>query len=355
MEGKWKEIKLNELFKVSMGSKLDFSKMTFDEPKISFVGRSALFNGNKKTKVDKIDGVEPYSAGSITVALGGSIGSTFLQDEDFYTSQNVSVLIPYKKHKMNKYHKIFLITLLKHQFSLKFVAFGRELNRYIRDEISLLIPHTSELKIDWDYMENQIKKMIEIERNYISKFKYDNVVSVPQLDTSTWERYKVEDLFDVETVKYHQAKSLFKEGDIPLITQTSMNNGVETYVDKESFELEKGNCVIIGSIGITAFYQEFDFLSDLKIYKIYGNLKKGSHMNKEIGLFISTVINMEQFKYGYGRQYYSANLKNTYIKLPTIRDSFDKEPRPDWDYMIEYIKDLNNKVVDDFMLSPRNQ
>jgi len=354
MTDKWREVSLSDLFQISMGSKLDFSKMTFDNPEISYVGRSAVFNGNKKVKVDLIDGVIPFEAGSITVALGGSIGSTFLQDEPFYTSQNVSVLVPLRKHNMNKYHKLFIITVLKHQFSLKFVAFGRELNRYIRSNITVSLPHDEMGKIDWNLMENHVKQSISHEREKIADFLYENVVPVGDIDLKSWKIYRIDDLFDVETVKYYQAKTEYKPGRTPFITQTALNNGVETYVDEEYFELERGNCVIVGSIGITAFYQEANFLSDLKIYKIYSNPKKGSKMNKEIGLFLSTIINMEQFKYGYGRQYYSQNLRGTYIKLPSVYNKIMGTFMPDWEYMIGYIKNKNNNVVNEFLRSPVN-
>lgn len=54
--------------------------------------------------------IEPYPAGCITVALGGSLGSTYLQKEPFYTSQNVSVLeFP---DNVSDAAKLFLCTLI---------------------------------------------------------------------------------------------------------------------------------------------------------------------------------------------------------------------------------------------------
>ncbi len=348
MKNEWKETPLNKLFDIQMGTKLDFSKMTFDKPEISFVGRSGFNNGNNKQKVDLIDGVKPYLPGNITVALGGSIGSTFLQDEPFYTSQNVAVLVPKKRYKMNRYHKLFIITLLKYQFSLKFVAFGRELNRYIRNDINVVVPYLNN-KINWRYMEQKTKNMLELEREKLKKYSYKDFNIELDLKKTDWQKFKMDSLFKIETVKYYQAKTLYQPGKIPFITQTAMNNGVETYVDKEMFELEKGNCVIIGSIGITAFYQEKDFLSDLKIYKIYGDVKKGSIMNKEVGLFISTVLNKEQFKYGYGRQFYLNNLKNTEIMLPSKYNKLKESYEPDWEFIVNYIKMLTNNVINDFI------
>lgn len=345
----WKDVKLSDLFQINSGSKMDFSKMTFDNPTVSFIGRSALFNGHNRQKVDLIEGTPPYKAGSITVALGGSIGSTFLQEEPFYTSQNVSVLIPLKKHNMNKYHKLFIITILKYHFSLKFVAFGRELNRYIKNDIVLSLPHKCNGELDWEFMEKKILEIKEIEKEKIRKRIISNAKKVGSINEQIWKEYKIVDLFDVETVTYHQAKTKYEEGNVPYITQTAINNGVETYVDPEFFQLEKGNCITIGSIGLTAFYQKESFLSDLKIYKLYANNLKGSKMNEQIGLFISTIINMEQFKYGYGRQFYSDNVRNTKIALPSVYDKYTKTFSPDWSYMEEYIKNTNNNVIKNYL------
>ena len=67
-----------------MGNKMDYYAMTSSNPKVNFMGRSAENNGVPST-VDCIAGIPPYKSENITVALGGSLGSTFLQKEDFYT------------------------------------------------------------------------------------------------------------------------------------------------------------------------------------------------------------------------------------------------------------------------------
>lgn len=58
-------------------------------PKISFVGRSNFNNGITQ-KVNEIQGLTPYDSGCLTLALGGYLGSCFIQEEPFYTSQNVA-------------------------------------------------------------------------------------------------------------------------------------------------------------------------------------------------------------------------------------------------------------------------
>ena len=51
-------------------------------------------------------------------------------------------------------------------------------------------------------------------------------------------------------------------------------------------------------------------------------------------MFLVTVINMEQYRYSYGRKFNQDRIKATEIKLPF------KGERVDWDYMENYIKGL---------------
>ena len=107
----WKEFHLYDIFDIDSGSKMDRIAMKFDNPTINFVGRSGINNGVTAV-VDEVKEYFPYKAGNLTLALGGAyLGSCFVQEKDFYTSQNVVVLIPKKIfHFMQKnlYVQLFL-------------------------------------------------------------------------------------------------------------------------------------------------------------------------------------------------------------------------------------------------------
>ena len=134
---RWKEFLLNRICKISMGNKFDNDKMSHENPTINFVSRTAENNGIADF-VDVVNGVCPYDAGSLTVALGGSIGSCFLQKKPFYTGQNVAVLE--FDSVVSDMAKLFLSTLFMHECCSKFVAFGRELNTHIRTDLTLFLP-----------------------------------------------------------------------------------------------------------------------------------------------------------------------------------------------------------------------
>lgn len=134
---KWRFFKLKDICNISMGNKLDFTNMRMDNPKINFVGRSSENNGVVE-KVDLIDNIMPYKKGCLTVALGGSLGATFIQLEDFYTSQNVAVLE--FDNEVTESAKLFISCLIMNECKYRFYPFGRELNKHIKKDLGFLLP-----------------------------------------------------------------------------------------------------------------------------------------------------------------------------------------------------------------------
>ena len=174
----WEYFLLKDICTITMGNKLDYSVMSMDDPSVNFVGRSADNNGvaGKVNFVfdDKGNVIKPYKAGCITVALGGSLGSSYLQVEDFYTSQNVSVLE--FEDGISNATKLFITTCIMNESKYKYFPFGRELNTHIRTDFGFTLPIKREtdgtpiidktLKYspkgyipDWTFMENYIKSL----------------------------------------------------------------------------------------------------------------------------------------------------------------------------------------------------
>jgi hypothetical protein len=104
-----KTAKVSSLFNIGYGTKLDFKQMqttsTSDIEGVCFVSRSSK-NLGVVARVKKYKDVKPLPAGTITVALGGSyLLSAFVQEQPFYTGQNVAVLTP--KAEMTYDEKVF--------------------------------------------------------------------------------------------------------------------------------------------------------------------------------------------------------------------------------------------------------
>lgn len=146
---------ITEIFDIVYGNKFDLNKMTIidskEENAVAFVSRTAR-NLGVLNFVEEIPKIKPYPIGCITVALGGSILSSFAQLKPFYTGQNIAILIP--KRKMTTSELIFYCMCIeKNKF--RYTAFGREANRTLK---TLLIPKE---KPNW-VNQNNLSKQFDL-------------------------------------------------------------------------------------------------------------------------------------------------------------------------------------------------
>lgn len=170
----WKEFKLTELFTVSSGTKFDKRRviLTPEPHNINFIGRTGSLNGiNAKCGIYK--NTEPFPAGLITVALGGTIGACFVQDKPFYTSQNVDVLIPLKCYvpKMTWNVKQFIASCIFRESQNNYLTFVRELNKHIKRDFVIKLPVTSSGQPDWQYMDSYIADLAALSHHQLQAFK----------------------------------------------------------------------------------------------------------------------------------------------------------------------------------------
>lgn len=99
-----------------------------------------------------------------------------------------------------------------------------------------------------------------------------------------WREYKVEDVFECKTTKPFISKDT-KNGKIPYVSRTAMNNGVLKYISIQSDYVNDGNCITIGAEGLYAFYQKNDFIAGVKTYTI-----RHIKMNKNIAMFLCGLL-----------------------------------------------------------------
>lgn len=329
----WKEFLLKDICRISMGNKLDFINMTSDEPAVNFVGRSADNNG-VADRVDLISGVVPYEPGCLTVALGGSIGCTYLQTDRFYTSQNVSVLEFGEDVTVGA--KLFISVMIMNECKYKYVAFGRELNVHIRTDFSLYLPAVMNEKggivPDWEWMESFMAKY------YQGPLKSNIQSPGSALPTDMWEEFRVGNLFDVKKGKRLTSEDQ-TEGDNIYIGAIDSNNGVAAYIGQAP--IHNGNTISLsynGSIG-EAFYQPDSFWATDDVNVLYLKSHWNYTLNAHVALFICAVLRQEKYRYAYGRKWTLDSMKDTVIKLPATTDT-NGQTVPDWDWMEQYMKSL---------------
>jgi len=303
-------MKIKDLFDPIYGTNLELNKckQTNDPDGINFVSRYSKNNGIS-ARVKPIENKEPHPAGILTCAAGSSsVLSTFVQPKPFYTGRDVYVLIP--KKDLTIQEKLFYCMCIKKN-AYKYY-FGRQANKTLKDiELPDEIP-------EWVY------------KTEIEPIKTNNITKEKPIDTSTWIEIKLSDLFEIERGHGPYINSL-KEGATPYVTSINNNNGLTALVDYPP--THKGNTLSVNRDGSVAesFYQKKPFCSTEAVHVFNPKFP----MNKYIGLFISTILRQEKYRYGYGRKWGLERMNNTIIKLPST-----KEGNVNWEYIENYIKSL---------------
>lgn len=309
--------KIHELFIVKYGVNLELNALSLcdknNKNSVNFVSRTTMNNGVSAI-VERIAGIEPLPAGTITVAGGGSVLETFLQPEPYYSGRDLYYLTP--RFEMSEEVKLFYCACIranKYKYN-----YGRQANKTLKD---ILIPDIAEIP-KWVYAEKVPSyqklnaKMSENKMNF---------------DLGTWQPFKYKDVF-----KITRGESLYlqdmEKGEYPYVSATSGNNGISAFVDTYN---SLGNTIVLnydGSIG-EAFYHQHPYFASEKVVTI--KLKNHS-MNKYIAMFLITLIRQEKFRYNYGLKWsVNSRMKESIIKLPVTSNG-----TPDYDFMENYIKSL---------------
>jgi len=153
------------------------------------------------------------------------------------------------------------------------------------------------------------------------------------LNIKGWKYFKIVGLFDIKKGE-RLVKEERIEGDTPLITATSENNGVVNYISydefKDSKKLFRDKLTI--DMFFNVFYHNYEYFSDDNVHTL---IPKNISLNKYVYLFLVTILKQLQYKYDFGRQVRLQRLDFDEIKLP-----IDKNGNPDWQFMEDYAKSL---------------
>lgn len=158
------------------------------------------------------------------------------------------------------------------------------------------------------------------------------------IDRRNWQWFRVGDLFPPQKCKCSNATELLEDGDeIAYIGAKKSDNGVMRYVKRVENLVSRGNCIVFigdgqGSVGYS-LYQPVDFIGSTTLIVGYNE-----HLNPYNAAFLVSVLDLERFRYSFGRKYKKEVVANTKIQLPAIKlDNGDYTP--DWKYMEDFVKD----------------
>ena len=309
-------VPLIDIFDVWYGVNLEVVNSEVDPVGIPFVSRQSVNNGIV-CHVKKIDDVEPNPAHTLSIAVSGSVLSTFYHDYEYYSGRDVYVAKPkidLSKEQMLYY--CYVIEQNKYRYN-----YGRGANKTFRD---ILVPSIHEIP---SYV-NQKKIRGEFDPSPVFQNKH-------RLHPEKWKSFHYSDIFLIKKGK-RLTKADMVSGKIPYIGAIDSNNGISAYISNDE-HLHSANTISVsynGSIA-EAFYQTTEFWATDDVNVLYPKFE----LNKYIAQFLTTLIHKEKYRFNYGRKWDKELMEQSLIKLPAIKNANGKY-EPDWQFMEDYIKSL---------------
>jgi len=159
-----------------------------------------------------------------------------------------------------------------------------------------------------------------------------------KLITKKWILFEIEKLFEPKRGSYTGLPKNNLDKGTKIISANTNNNGFVGFVNKDP-EYD-GNVFTIantgqGSVGIV-FYQDESFIPTNNITVLIPKF----NLNQNIAMFLLPLFKKERYRLSFGRILNETRLKKYTIKLP-----IDKNLKPDWNYMANYIKDITENIM----------
>ncbi len=217
---------------------------------------------------------------------------------------------------------------------------------YMETDYSTLNIENFDSKIR-SFCAHKIISKLPISNCDLSPIINDNTLSI-SIDTSKWRYFRFDEIFHIKKGFYNKKPDHIPNGNIPFIGATDTNNGITSLCDEETIEstsktgddknapishkIFKSNSITVsnnGSIGF-AFYQPIPYTCTHDVNPLY---LKNHKLNPFIAMFLCAVIELDKYRWTYGRKWRPARMPSSLIKLPV-----NKSNSPDWEYMESFIK-----------------
>lgn len=170
--------------------------------------------------------------------------------------------------------------------------------------------------------------------------------NLSKIDTSKWKVFRISEVFymnkkgekiSTPTGANIKQNDLIK-GSTPRITVTGINNGILGYFkdlpNNKNYRVYE-NFISVSFLG-TVFYQKNKASLDMKVHC----LKPINHeLNEYTGMFLVALIIASLKEVSYSDQISSSILPELKIKLPA-----NKEGKPDWQYMENYMFNIEENI-----------
>ncbi|EIF07641.1 type IIS restriction enzyme M protein (mod) [Campylobacter concisus UNSWCD] len=185
--------------------------------------------------------------------------------------------------------------------------------------------------LSWEV--SQILKKDSPKQRVISR-NLENLEREFRSNGGEFKEYKVTNLFN-----YSRGTRLIKsnrqDGKYPLVTAGEFNQGIKGFIEPNTQKIY--NNAITIDMFCNAFVHLDDFCCDDNILV----LQSKNPINHKALFYIATVMNMDKYKFGYGKQYRMNSLEAHKIFLPTLGGEIN------FSFMEKFIEELERERVEE--------
>jgi hypothetical protein len=340
-EIQWGEFEIQNLFYTKIGKSIDGNKINKKSGKTPYITRKESNNG--------LDGFIDFqntyaNTDKPVITIGNETAEPFVHDYSFFTGTKVNILTP--KKSISKSTLLFIAQSLKKHKSKYSYSYTINSTRLKRQKI--LLPINPQGEPDYTFMEQYMwqkeQEKIEQFQQYIAARieSLNDHKEVEPLNEKKWGEFEIGKLFKLYQGKSKGLNHLKKSKyGVNYLGATNSNNGVLSYVQSEDNEkiIQKGNCIAFirngeGSMGFSMYKAE-NFIATSDISVGYS-----PNLNREIGLFITTIADKIRGKYNFGYKRSDTRLKKEKLQLPV-----NSQGQPDYTYMENFIKKLEHQKL----------
>lgn len=331
---RWKSFVLSDIFTISPGKRL--TKADMKVGKRPFIGATDSNNGitawvdNTNESLDKL---------VLGVNYNGSVVETFFHPYECIFSDDVKRL--HLKSGITSYHVMLFLKTMIIQQKVKF-EYGYKFNEKRMQRQKILLPVTEDNSPDWQFMEEYMRRKETLllkpaVEKLCKRLIHKEILGGGKLLRSQWKPFSFTEVFTEIQRGKRLKKADHTEGNVPYVSSTALNNGVDGFVGNEGSVRKFEECITIansGSVG-SAFFHQYEFVASDHVTQL-----KRKGLDKYAYLFMVPIINRLSEKYSFNREINDERIKREKILLP-INDKGEI----DFDFMSSFMQEVEADIL----------
>ena len=163
------------------------------------------------------------------------------------------------------------------------------------------------------------------------------IIGGGKLQHANWKAFDFTEVFTEIQRGKRLKKADHKAGNIPYVSSTSLNNGVDGFIGNESGVRKFFDCLTIansGSVGY-AFYHQYEFVASDHVTQL-----KREGLDKYTYLFLAPIVQRLSEKYSFNREINDERIKREKLLLPATDNG-----EVDFFFMSNFMKEVEANIL----------